>query len=135
MQLVSSIHYANHNLLRLGQYLFIACRRPAPLQAAGAATVPPSGAKGLLTFRGKVGVSGACPGESSRPGHPKGPKRQSGWDVGTALNARTRELAFEERRSGLWLAVVVGANRCLVERWGADFIRSANWLYRRTREE
>jgi hypothetical protein len=70
---------------------------------------PPPGQKGLLTFRGEGGVSGACPGESSKPGHPKGRKRRSGWDVGTALKARTRELAFDVGGSGLWAALACRA--------------------------
>ena len=89
---------------------------------------------------GEGGVSGACPGESSRPGHPKGRKRRSGWDAGTDTKGWTRELAFDERGSGLWLVVVVIAQPPPPQGLAAErelmVLRvSANWLYRRIREE
>ena len=60
-------------------------------------------------FWGEGGVSGACPAESSRAGHPEGRKRRSGWGVGTDVKGWTRESAFEEYGSGLWVALVGGA--------------------------
>ena len=114
--------------------------RVGALSGAERAPLPPPGQRGLLTFRGEGGVSGACPGESSRPGHPKGRKRRSGWDSGTDTKARTRELAFDMRGSGLWSALVSSAEgaegKLMVLRASASsgFIHCSNRLYRRSGE-
>ena len=79
-------------------------------------------------------------GLSSRPGHPKGRKRRSGWDSGTDTKVWTRELAFDEGGSGLWLALALSAEPTApqglaAERELAVLRASANRLYRRIREE
>ena len=93
--------------------------RVGALSGAERAPLPPPGQKGLLTFRGEGGVSGACEGRWPRglrgrglpaPKHPKGRKRRSGWDVGTDTKGWTRELAFDVRGSGLWSALVWSGN-------------------------
>ena len=59
-------------------------------------------ARGLGPGAGEktVRTSILCPGESSRPGHPKGRKRRSGWDSRTDVKGWARELAFDMRGSG-----------------------------------
>jgi hypothetical protein len=107
--------------------------RVGALSGAERAPLPPPGQKGLLTFRGEGGVSGACEGRWPRglrgrglpaPKHPKGRKRRSGWDVGTALTARTRKEAFEERCCGL--ASLVGG----IGFTGGVGRRKALWMVR-----
>ena len=66
---------------------------------------------------GDGGVSGACPAESSRAGHPEGRKRRSGWDAGTDIKGWTRELAFDEWICGLWLALVLSAEPTAPRGW------------------
>ncbi|MEI6781158.1 MAG: hypothetical protein WCQ21_09595 [Verrucomicrobiota bacterium] len=87
---------------------------------------------------GEGGVSGACPGESSRPGHPKGRKRRSGWDSRTDVKGWTRELAFDQAE--LWWSSVVSSEPTAPQGLAPErelmVLRvSANWLYRRIREE
>ena len=69
--------------------------RVGAMSGAERAPLPPPGQRGLLTLRGEGGVSGACPAESSRAGHPKGRKRRSGWDVRADVKGWTRELALD----------------------------------------
>ena len=77
-------------------------------------------------FWGEGGVSGACPGESSKPGHPKGRKRRSGWSARTDTKGRTRELACDEFRCGGWF-LVLSADRVEGE---LTFVRAlASWCY------
>jgi hypothetical protein len=82
----------------------------------------------LAAKMGEGGVSGACPGESSGPGHQKGRKRRSGCSAGTDMNGRTRELT-DDRRVGAKRALERSANWYSVELSRVDWIHSSNWVY------